>query len=68
MPEWQSYVEAIRAAFAELSPELREYLDTFEAESRANHAARNAAFDALPPDVQRQLIDLNREVNAQLFN
>jgi hypothetical protein len=65
---WERYIKAIKAAYPnDMPPEIQLYLETFEAESTANHEARNQAFDALDEDTRRRLVDIHRRVEPQLF-
>ena len=65
---WERYIKAIKAAYPDdMPPEIAAYLETFDAESTANHEARNQAFDALDEATRRKLVDIHKRVEPQLF-
>lgn len=66
-PAWTHYLAKVRAAFNPPPPALLPYLDTFERDSDANRAARIAAWERLPTDVQEALREIMREAEPQLF-
>lgn len=63
------WVAAVRAAFPEpRQREIDDYLETFDADSAANRAARDKVWQALDAETQAELIALNRRENPQLFS
>jgi hypothetical protein len=61
-------VDAIKRAYPDAPPEIKAYLETFEAESSANHEARTHAWGDLPEAMQAELKRILRQIEPQLFN